>query len=153
LKKSKSIKIKKSKKKDLKEKQADTAKKAKKVSIEIKGKMSEIKKAQKKQEKRKSKAKKKNNPKTKEKAKPGSDESTSQETESVEGNADEIKPESPATKKPLPISIDFNAKDAISYLRKLPEIREVELFIRKDERKTVMQAAASRKNAIERRFK
>ena len=55
--------------------------------------------------------------------------------------------------EPAPVSIDLNAKDAITYLRKLHEISDVESFVKMDKRVTVKRAATSRINAIERKRK
>ena len=48
----------------------------------------------------------------------------------------------------MPVSMSFNTKDAIAYLRKLPTIVEIEAFVNNDERVTVKKATVSRLNAI-----
>lgn len=53
----------------------------------------------------------------------------------------------------MPVSVDFNSKDAIIYLRKLPSIGEVQMFIKSDDRSTVKQAGQSRINALTKAIK
>jgi len=60
----------------------------------------------------------------------------------------ESKKRGPASELAIPNSLDFNSKNAIAYLRKLPTIIEIESFIKKDARITVKKAAGSRMNAI-----
>jgi len=125
----------------LKEKKAASAKKARKVSESIAKKQDKLKKAKSEQKAAISKKTTKtlSSRKEKQKAKPAKNVSKLEE-----------KAKHPETvlKDSMPLSIDFNSKDAIAYLRQLPTIMEVEAFVKGDTRITVNQATTSRLNAL-----
>ncbi|MCG8305824.1 MAG: hypothetical protein MI975_00435 [Cytophagales bacterium] len=126
----------------LKEKKETLAKKSKKVTKEINKAEEELKKADK---RGKSKdQKKKKSGKSKIKKKHATDlgllSGVSRELEDMK---------SPATL--MPISTDLKVRDAITYLRNLPAVAEVESFVKDEKRLTVQKAAASRLNALRRK--
>jgi hypothetical protein len=132
---------KKDKPKDKKDNLADLTKKAKKDAKKKK----EKKDALKKEKEKKSKKHKTSKPKAQ--TKPFRNALIAQEPES---EPEKEKSEQVEVKNVSPVSEDFNARDAIAFVRKLEGIYEIDAFIKNEGRITVSKAAEARKHVIER---
>ncbi len=145
-------KLKKKEIKALQEKKAESSKKKKKISKNLANKKDKLKKEKKKLEQGYQKAaKNKTVPDVKKQEPENNDMTYKTGGDSIQIN-DEKRTENPEIgRTALNNSIDFNTREAIAYVRKLPTIIEVENYVKKDKRKTVKNVASSRINAIKRK--